>query len=107
MSRFFNLEDYTSFVVQYRYKLISSDEVLARDEAIPEIQELLDHGRQFVHRAAAGRNETFVGRGGVGRLFLPRRMVLTLDHARALVGLCLPHEKPQRKSLKLAPAFYE
>ncbi len=76
--------------------------MLARDEAIPEIQELLDHGRQIVHRAAAGRNETFVG-----RLFLPRRIVRTLDHAQALVELPRPRDKPQRESLKLAPASFE
>jgi hypothetical protein len=51
LSKFSNLEDYTPFAVQYRYELITSDDVLARDEAIPELQELLDHGRQIVHRA--------------------------------------------------------
>jgi hypothetical protein len=51
LSKFSNLEDYTPFAVQYRYELIASDEALARDEAIAEILELLDHVRQIVHSA--------------------------------------------------------
>jgi HEPN domain-containing protein len=47
LSEFSHLEDYTPFAVQYRYELMS-DDTLARDEAIEDTQEFLDHVRRIV-----------------------------------------------------------